>query len=40
MLGGGTPLFAGDADRRGFELTALKRYGNGVVAMNYSRKVA
>ncbi len=38
LLGDGTPLFAGGHDREDFELTRVKAYANGVVAMNYERK--
>ena len=38
LLGAGTPLFATGLDRQDFELAHLKRYENGVAAMNYERK--
>lgn len=38
LLGDGTPLFAGAIGRQDFELTHIKPYANGVVAMGYSRK--
>jgi dihydrofolate reductase len=38
LLGDGKPLFAGGPDRQDFELTRVKAYANGVVAMNYERK--
>lgn len=40
LLGDGKPLFAGGHRRQDFELTQLKTYPNGVVAMSYSRKAA
>ncbi len=39
LLGEGKPLFATGINRQDFELTDLKRYENGVVAVNYQRKV-
>ena len=38
LLGDGKPLFAGGHAREDFELTRVKAYANGVVAMNYERK--
>ena len=38
LLGDGKPLFAGGHDREDLELTRVKAYANGVVAMNYERK--
>lgn len=38
LLGDGKPLFAGGHDRQDLELTHVKPYANGVVAMNYERK--
>jgi dihydrofolate reductase len=38
LLGDGKPLFAGGPDRQDLELTDVKSYANGVVALNYERK--
>ena len=38
LLGDGKPLFAGGPGRQDFELSRVKAYANGVVAMNYERK--
>jgi dihydrofolate reductase len=38
LLGDGKPLFAGGPDRQDLELTGVKSYANGVVALNYERK--
>jgi dihydrofolate reductase len=40
LLGDGTPLFAPGTVRQDFELSAVKPYANGVVAMSYRRKAA
>jgi dihydrofolate reductase len=39
LLGGGKRLFANGFKRQDFELTGLKQYANGVVAMSYTRKL-
>lgn len=38
LLGDGKPLFAGGPDRQDLELTDVKSYANGVVALHYERK--
>ena len=37
LLGAGKPLFA-DSARQNLELTALKRYANGVLGTHYARR--